>query len=176
MRTISVLDLHNYEDNWRHYRRFAVRAVIFHGSELLMVRSRKDGFYKFPGGGIERGESHSDTLIRETEEEVGLTIIPESIRELGRVREIRRSLYGSREVFDQTSYYYFARVSDAVTRQNLDVYEAELGYELASVLPSAAIAVNAAVNTKPKYSFLTREGVVLEWLMRRRRRDLKDKS
>ena len=97
MRTIATLDLKNYEPDWRRYRRFAVRAVIFRDTELIMVRSSKDGFYKFPGGGIERGESHLDTLIRETKEELGLNILPESIHPLGRVREIRKSIYNNHE-------------------------------------------------------------------------------
>ncbi len=173
MRTLATLDLKNYEPGWRRYRRFAVRAVIFRGKDLLMVRSRTDGFYKFPGGGIECGESHLDTLVRETKEEVGLSIIPESVHELGRIREIRRSIYNEHEIFDHTSYYYYAKTGDVVSKTQLDRYEAELGYELACVSPEAAYRANEKISSEGRGTFLLREDCVLEWLIKRRRQKLK---
>ncbi len=49
--------------------------------EYLLVQSRKDfgefsGFYYPPGGHVEEGESASDALIREIEEELGLQVTP----------------------------------------------------------------------------------------------------
>lgn len=170
MRTLATLDMKNYEPGWRRYRRFAVRAVIFRGSDLLMVRSRTAGFYKFPGGGIERGESHLDTLVRETKEEIGLSILPDSVRELGRVREIRRSIYHDCEIFDHTSYYYYARTSDAVSKTHLDDYEAELGFELACVSPEAAYRANQKISAEGRGTFLLREARVLEWLIKKRKK------
>jgi 8-oxo-dGTP diphosphatase len=38
-------------------RRTAVRAVIRRGDELLMIHSSVGGDFKFPGGGLEPGES-----------------------------------------------------------------------------------------------------------------------
>jgi 8-oxo-dGTP pyrophosphatase MutT (NUDIX family) len=38
--------------------RTAVRAVILRGHDLLMFHSTNVGDYKFPGGGMEEGESH----------------------------------------------------------------------------------------------------------------------
>lgn len=142
MRTLTTLDLKNYDPSWRRYRRFAVRAVIQRGNQLLLVHSSEGNFYKFPGGGIEKGESHADTLIRETLEETGLIVIPDSIREYGKVREIRRSVYRSQEIFDQTSYYYFARVEEEMGEMSLDRYEAELGFHLTEALPAAAYQAN----------------------------------
>jgi len=48
-----------------------------------MVRSQKYGEYKFPGGGIERNETHAEALIREVMEETGYRLLPESINEYG---------------------------------------------------------------------------------------------
>lgn len=167
MRTIATLDLKNYEPDWRRYRRFAVRAVIFRDTELIMVRSSKDGFYKFPGGGIERGESHLDTLIRETKEELGLNILPESIHPLGRVREIRKSIYNKHEIFDHTSYYYYAKTGDIISETNLDTYEAELGFEFACVSPELACRENRRIYEEKQADFLRREIFVLEWIMKK---------
>lgn len=169
MRTLATLDLKNYEPDWHRYRRFAVRAVVFRGNDLLMVRSRTAGFYKFPGGGIERGESHLDTLVRETKEEIGLTILPDSVRELGRVREIRRSIYHKHEIFEHTSYYYYAGTSDAVSKTHLDHYEAELGFELACVSPETAYRINQQISAEGRGIFLLREDRVLEWLIKKQK-------
>ncbi len=49
--------------------RSAVRAVICRGRELLMVYSANVGDYKFPGGGVDSGESHAQALAREVLEE-----------------------------------------------------------------------------------------------------------
>jgi 8-oxo-dGTP pyrophosphatase MutT (NUDIX family) len=51
--------------------RTAVRAVIFRGRDLLMVYSSNVGDYKFPGGGVDAGETHQQTLARELLEECG---------------------------------------------------------------------------------------------------------
>ncbi len=167
MRTLATLDLKNYDPAWRRYRRFAVRAVIFRGNDLLMVRNRAAGFYKFPGGGIEHGESHLDTLIRETKEELGLSVLPDSVRELGRIREIRRSIYRKCEIFDHTSYYYYAKIEDAVTKSHPEKYEAEHGFELACVSPQTAYRTNQRISSAGRCTFLLREAYILEWLIKK---------
>jgi 8-oxo-dGTP diphosphatase len=66
--------------------RAAVRAVILRGRELLMVYSSNVGDYKFPGGGVDQGESHVQALAREIDEECGLCLLQVS-REIGSVLE-----------------------------------------------------------------------------------------
>ena len=63
--------------------REAARAVIMQNNAVALIKSEASGFYKFPGGGVEEGETHIDALVRETLEETGLTIIRHSISELG---------------------------------------------------------------------------------------------
>ena len=170
MRTLKKLDWKNYESGWRRYRRFAVRAVIFRGNELLLVRNTGNGFYKFPGGAIEQGESHLDTLIRETKEEMGLTIIPETVHALGRIREIRKSIYRSREIFDHTSYYYYAKVGDFLSKEQIHACQAESGFELACISPETAYQVNSRFFSEERYAFLLREAYILEWLIKKRKK------
>jgi 8-oxo-dGTP pyrophosphatase MutT (NUDIX family) len=50
--------------------REAIRAIILQKNTILLVHSNK-GDYKFPGGGVEGQESHSECLIREVAEETG---------------------------------------------------------------------------------------------------------
>ncbi|NCB05135.1 MAG: NUDIX domain-containing protein [Clostridia bacterium] len=163
MKTLHVFDDRDYDETHPHFCRAAVRAVIFSGGRLAMVKSCKEGFYKFPGGGIEPGESRLDTLTRETREETGLCIRPGTAQELGLVRELRKGLCGA-EVFDQTSYYYTAEAEQARAPQALDAYEAELDYRLAFVTPRAAYEANTRLASRPEFSFLRREAYVLSLL------------
>jgi len=53
----------------------AVKGVIQRDGKILLVQRAKEdtmgGFYEFPGGGVEEGESMIETLKRELFEEVG---------------------------------------------------------------------------------------------------------
>ncbi|MFA1642093.1 NUDIX hydrolase [Chryseomicrobium imtechense] len=52
--------------------RTGVRAIIWSGQDLLMMKSNR-GDYKFPRGGVEAGESDKQALARELLEETGYT-------------------------------------------------------------------------------------------------------
>lgn len=57
--------------------RLAARAVILRDNRLLLVNAWPGGqsdLWCAPGGGVERGQSLPDTLIRELHEETGLQI------------------------------------------------------------------------------------------------------
>ena len=57
--------------------RIAARAVILHDDRLLLVNAYADAnstLWCAPGGGVEKGSSIPDNLIREVHEETGLTI------------------------------------------------------------------------------------------------------
>ncbi|OJY32206.1 MAG: NUDIX hydrolase [Rhodobacterales bacterium 65-51] len=57
--------------------RLAVRALILHENRLLLVNAWGGGvsdLWCAPGGGVERGASLPDNLIREVHEECGLTV------------------------------------------------------------------------------------------------------
>ena len=57
--------------------RLAVRALILHEDRLLLVNAWGGGrsdLWCAPGGGVERGSSLPDNLIREVHEETGLTV------------------------------------------------------------------------------------------------------
>lgn len=124
MNLIAIFDEENYDKSWKMIERSSVRAVIMRGNEVALVKYG-EGYYKFPGGGIEDGESHADTLIREVLEETGLTVLPDSIREIGEVREIRKSYKHDDAIYFGCSYYYRASVGDEVVAPSYT--EEELG-------------------------------------------------
>ncbi len=51
-----------------------IYVVLNYENKILLLK-RKDGFWEFPGGGIEWGESPEDASKREAKEETG--IVPE---------------------------------------------------------------------------------------------------
>lgn len=130
-----------------------------------MVHSIKYNYYTFPGGTIEENESRENALIRETREEAGLIVIPESVQEYGLVRRIQKSDREDADYFLQHNYYYLCEVEESVRSQNLDDYEAEEGFRLEYVEPDRAIHINRTVSHGPKdQMMLEREARVLELL------------
>jgi 8-oxo-dGTP diphosphatase len=61
--------------------RNSARAIIINGSQVLLTKNKDflGEFYMFPGGGQDKGETLSDTVIRECMEEAGVQVIPEDM-------------------------------------------------------------------------------------------------
>ncbi len=132
------------EPERRVIERRAVRAVAFRGDKLLLIHARGPGDYKFPGGGVEPGESALEALGRELREETGHELAVPGALAL-RVEE-RRPAKESGAVFHMISDYYLCEVADGPAgRQSLDAYEESLGFEPAWVSPEEALAANEAL-------------------------------
>ena len=106
--------------------REAIRAVIIKDDKILMVHTNK-GDYKFPGGGVESGESHEETLVREVKEETGY-IISSISEKIGTAIERSIDAFEKDSIFEMISYYYLCVVSENQALQELDDYEMELGF------------------------------------------------
>jgi len=159
MRVIENFDSKNYEMCTGYFYRKAVRAIIIKDGKIALIKSTKFGEYKFPGGGMEDGESDYDTLIRETKEETGLSVIPESIMVYGLAKEKRRSVLNPDDLFEMDSYYYTCNVLDTIEETNLDSYEHHYGYELQFVSIDQAIDANknAAQTHQKEAPWINRE-------------------
>jgi 8-oxo-dGTP diphosphatase len=148
-------------------KRVAIRAIIFKDEKLMMIQSKKVKEYKFPGGGKLPNESHIETLIRETKEETGLSVILDSVKPYGYVKEIRNSIIENDQAFEMDSYYYICSVESEIKKTNLDTYEMEYGYQLKIVSIDEAINQNEnCLNQMDKAPWIYRELIVL--------RDLKE--
>ena len=166
MRTLFEMDLHDYEDCTRSFVRHSARSIIIREGRVALVHSRKYNCYKFPGGGLRPGEDPANAMIRETREEAGLLVIPETVREYGYVHRIQRSDRDCTECFIQDNFYYLCRAKDVTVPQQLDDYEAQESYRLEFVEPLAAINKNCRVKNSPYNRLMfEREARVLETLI-----------
>lgn len=165
MRLLFEMDQKDYEKGLPVFSRPSVRAVIIRNGKIGMVHSLKYHYYKFPGGGIEAGETRSEALVRETLEESGLRVLPDSIREYGYVHRIQKGENGN--IFIQDNFYCFCAAGPGMAAQQLDDYEAQERFTLEFVDPEKAIAANRSLEHGPADPvMLEREARVLELLIR----------
>lgn len=168
MQLLYTFDLKNYDPSWSVSPRPSARAIILTDyGKIALVHSKKFNYYKFPGGGIDEGESNETALIREVREEAGLTVIPSSIKEYGVFRRLQKSTYLKDTIFLQESFYYTCQVEKEIKSQQLDDYEAEEGFELKIVDIETAIKANREYDDGKGISMnmLARENLILERLL-----------
>lgn len=166
MRLLFDMDKKDYAQCTRSFVRNSARSIIIRDKKVAMIYSVKYGYYKFPGGGIESGENPVDAMIRETREESGLVVLPDTVREYGYVHRIQKSDKDSAECFVQDNYYYLCETADETVSQELDDYEAKETYTLEFVEPAVAIMKNRNVVQSPYNRMMfEREARVLELLI-----------
>lgn len=108
-------------------KRTAVRGVIHYQNKLLMVRTN-EGDYKFPGGGMEEGETDKETLLREIKEETGYTDIHIGLL-IGKAFEQNIDTEDPSQYFQMESRYYECwLMSDCRAESAMDGYEEKLGF------------------------------------------------
>ena len=165
MRLLFEIDTKDYDLNGAAFVRHSARCINIKNGLVAMVHSIKYDYYKFPGGGIEKDESKEQAMIRETQEEAGLVVIPGSVKEYGYVHRIQKSDHAGQDYFVQDNYYYLCDVEETVHAQDLDDYEADEKFTLEYVEPDRAIFVNRNADHGPKDQImLEREARVLERL------------
>jgi 8-oxo-dGTP pyrophosphatase MutT (NUDIX family) len=166
MRLLFELDQHDYDACTHTLVRDSARSIILADQKLAMVHSMKYDFYKFPGGGIEGGEDPIAAMIRETREEAGLVVKPETVKEYGYVHRVEKSPEDESQCFVQDNYYYLCQAEAETVAQCLDPYESEEHYVLEFVAPQIVLAKNRQANSGP-YSpvMLEREARVIELLI-----------
>lgn len=166
MRLLFEMDQKDHGKCTHTFVRNSARSIIIANNRIAMIHSLKYDYYKFPGGGIESGEKPVDAMIRETREESGLVVRPETIKEYGYVHRIQKSDLDETECFIQDNYYYLCEAEECVVAQNLDAYEFIETYTLEFVDPRTAIRKNRhATQTPYNRAMFEREAKVLELLM-----------
>ena len=148
MKQLFEIDLRDYEGCTKVFSRPSARGIIVRDGKLALVYSRKEKYYKFPGGGIKHGEDPKTALVREVRGEVGLTVIPDSIAEFGSVMRRHKSNYEPDTVFEQENFYYVCAVEDEIAEQHLDDYEKKAEFTLQFTDIDEAIRVNDAYSSE----------------------------
>lgn len=159
----EVIGLKEVDKEEKVFYRVAIRAVILKDDKILMVKSNT-GDYKFPGGGVENGESPEETLRREVIEETGY-ILDEVKGKMGIIIERDRRKKKGYSLFEMTSHYYFCDVTNEKLEQNLDKYEEELGFLPIWISLDDAIKENECIIEEGKASinpWVNRETFVLK--------------
>ena len=95
--------------------KLSVCALVVHEGALLIVkRSPLDDFlpnvWEFPGGGVEKGESLHQALIRELKEEINLDISVANIQLIG----VSEEFSGKEEIKHEIQFNYEIVLSDNV--------------------------------------------------------------
>lgn len=164
MKELFTIDLQDYNSLSEYYIRPSSRAIIIKDQKVALVYSKKYDYYKFPGGGIKKGETNIEALIREVKEETGLVVIENTICEFGKVLRIQKT--DDDKIFYQENYYYLCNVLDNLTMQSLDDYEKEEEFVLVYVEPIIAINKNYQhQDTLFRKTMIDRDAKVLEILL-----------
>ncbi|MBO2516091.1 MAG: NUDIX hydrolase [Clostridiales bacterium] len=140
MKIIKEFDYKDYKVNGTVGIRPSVRAIIIRDGKLALVYNEKYDYYAFAGGGIEDHETREEALIREIREELGLNVIPASIKEYGLV--VRKEKGSFDDLFIQENYYFMCEVSSDHIAQQLDDYEEAELYGLRWITAEEAIETN----------------------------------
>ncbi|ART76966.1 NUDIX hydrolase [Sutcliffiella horikoshii] len=144
--------------------REAVRAIAIRDSHILMVHSNKDDF-KFPGGGVESGETHVEALIREVLEETGYvnTVVGEKF---GVYLERREDVFDQGLHFEMNSHYYMCECMGETVAQQLEGYEIEQGFTAKWITIEEAISQNERAQKLSDHNgWIERETYVLHKIL-----------
>ena len=148
------------------HERLAVRAVIFEEGKILMVETNR-GDYKFPGGGVEAGETQTEALLREIREETGYVDITTG-ECIGTAYEENEDTEETGTWFRMKSVYYLCNINSHRRAPGIqDDYEEKLGFHGVFVTVRKALSQNRILAENyifEEIPWLVREIKVLEQL------------
>ncbi len=157
------VDLKDYREGGTVFKRTAVRGIIEKDGLFLLV-TNKFGDYKFPGGGMEPGETYEQALIREIKEETGYETVPGSLKQYAAVTELRKGI--TADILSMENLYFFCSVQGNPSALSLDDYEAEEEFRAEWIELPEALRKNRAVVSGEKNPWVLREIEVMECLSR----------
>ena len=167
MKELFSMDMKNYISDYKtSFNRPSVRGINIVNNKIAVVYSKKYDLYKIPGGGINKDENDLETLKREIEEETGLIVIDETVKEWGHVLVKEKGCF--EDLFIQDNLYYFFDCKDKLGNLNLDEYEMDEQYELKYVSAEEFLDknVNSNHNGYTDLTLIKREIETIKLLIR----------
>ncbi len=163
VRLLFEIDKKDYDPAGKASVRPSARAIIIKKGKIAVIYSQKHKYFKIPGGGIEPGENKIDAMIREVKEEVGLTVIVESVAEFGYVHRIQKGKH--EPVFIQDNFYYLCDVTEGQVPPQFTENEKKEEFVPCFVDLDEAIRVNEEYVKENSYdSMIERELRVMKML------------
>lgn len=123
-------------------------AVIVKDGKILLLRRVKEGwgeYWVFPGGGVERGETPEQAMIREVEEELSLHVTEQSL-----LFEVFNDFTMNKQYPPRQEFYYL--VTEFTGEVRLGGEEAERMSEADQYYPTwvPLVQVGEMTNLKPE--------------------------
>lgn len=142
------------------FRRRAARGIVVKEGELLLIHTGA-GDYKFPGGGVESGETLEQALAREMLEETGYPVL-----ETGEILALAHERRAGRtaDILEMDSYYFLCRLGQEQVPLHLDEYEEAEHFRPVWVSLEEALAANRALLEGKSIPWLDREVRVMDAL------------
>lgn len=142
MRLLFEVDTKDYDQNAECTYRCSSCGIVIQGKTIAMCYVDKHRAYVIPGGGIEKGETMEQAVVREMHEETGLRIIPESVREYGYIHVVRKGTY--EPVYVQDTYCFLCQAEEELDEVSLTENELNNGYHFDFVNPFEVLQENSA--------------------------------
>lgn len=113
-------------DNKRFKCRVGVSLVLIEKDEVLLLRRYNtglaDGRHVLPMGGVEKGESATQTMVREAKEEINLTLNPETLHVAHTMHRLHHLPNG--DAFEQIDLFYIPQSYEG-TIENREPYKCD---------------------------------------------------
>lgn len=106
--------------------RKATRAIVLKGDNILLLYTKRYHDYSLPGGGIDKGESNIEGLIRELKEETGAKNV-KNIIEFGKYEEFRPWHKAGFDIIHMESFCYICSIDDELDEPELELHEINNG-------------------------------------------------
>ena len=131
-------------------------CMITDAENRILVQDRTDPSWPgicFPGGHVESGESFVASVIREVQEESGLVVIPESIREIGEIVERRRDIFEPDKIYVCHSCFFFCDAAEELAQTHMTASEIAKGFKLEWATPEEILAGNTPFEQTQPWSY-----------------------
>ncbi|TMM45973.1 NUDIX hydrolase [Colwellia ponticola] len=160
-------DISNINDSSaKRFTRKATRAIVLNGDNILLLYTKRYHDYSLPGGGVDKGESITEGLIRELKEETGAHNVKD-IAAFGLYEEFRPWYKNDFDIIHMQSYCYTCTIDNELREPELEAHEVNNGMHPIWMNIHQAIAHNeeTIANSAKKGLSIERETFLLKHIV-----------